>query len=124
MENVWLYIIGPIIGAIAGSFGTLIFLPQERKSKILANEAKQSEEWHKLYVEEKERREEDRKNWENERGQYEQKIDHLYHRISEVRNEKAAVTKVNTQLEVENTKLCLLKCEAPNCPNRKPPTGY
>lgn len=117
-----------IITAVVSIFttlgGTFLFFPQIRTSKILENEAKQSEEWHKLYVEEKERREEDRKQWENERISYESRITSLYQRIAEVRDEKADIRKKNTELEVENTRLKLLKCELPSCLNRKPPTGF
>lgn len=117
-------IITSIVSLFTGVGSVLLFFPQVRRSKILENEAKQSEEWHKLYLEEKDRREEDRKEWQNDRTQLESKIESLYQRISQVRTEKAETVKQNTKLEVENTKLCLLKCEVPNCTNRKPPTGY
>lgn len=117
-------IIAAIIGLIGGNLSALLFFPQMRRSKSLENEAKQSEEWKKLYIEEKERREADQKAWEAERIEYDQKVDNLYQRISVHRDEKAEMTKTNTKLEVENTRLCLLKCEVPACPNRKPPTGY
>lgn len=113
-----------LIGLVSGNLSALIFLPQMRKSKTIENEAKQSDEWKKLYMEEKQRREEDLKAWEIERSSYEQKIDKLYQTISQHRDEKAEITKGNAKLEVENTRLCILKCEIPACGNRTPPTGF
>ena len=52
------------------------------------------------------------------------KIDTLYEQISQQRDCKANLSKENAALQVENTRLCLLKCEKPNCPHRQPPTGY
>lgn len=95
----------------------VLFFPQERKSKILSNEARQSEEWKKLYDEERAAREE-------ERNRLESKIDKLYDQISHQRDCKAELSKENATLQVENTRLCLFKCEIPKCPNRQPPTGY
>ena len=40
------------------------------------------------------------------------------------RDEKAQKSIRIAELEVENAKLKLLKCEVPSCLNRKPPTGY
>ena len=117
-------IITGVVSLITGAGGMFIFYPQMRKSKILENEAKQSEEWKKLYEEERTMREEDRKTWESERTRLETKIDSLYEQIKQHRDEKAVLTKTNTSLEVDNTRLCLLKCEQPNCDKRKPPTGY
>lgn len=112
------------ISLITGAGSILLFFPQIRKSKIIENNAAQSQEWMKLYKEEKDCRENERKQWDAERAEYDQKIDSLYERISKHRDEKAEMTKSNTKLEVENTRLCLLKCEIPACPNRKPPTGF
>lgn len=110
-------IITAIVGIITGAGSVLLFFPQIRKSKILENEAKQSEEWQKLYNEEKERRQ-------TEREASDSKIDSLYKKISDVRDEKAEMAKRITELEVENTRLKLLKCEKPGCGTRQPPTGY
>lgn len=117
-------IVTGIISLITGAGGMLLFYPQTRKSKNLENEAKQSEEWKKLYEEERHLRDEDRKVWEEERARYETKIDTLYDQISHQRDCKAELSKINATLQVENTRLCMLKCEVPACPNRKPPTGY
>lgn len=124
MDQVWTFIIGPIIGALAGSLSTFAFFPQVRKSKILENEAKQSEEWKKLYDEERRMREADLKAWSEERSHLHEKIDGLYDQIKQHRDEKAEMAKKNAELEVTNTRLTMLKCEVVNCPNRKPPTGY
>lgn len=117
-------IITGLIGLIGGNLSALLYIPQIRKGKVLENEAKQSEEWRKLYMEEKERREADLKAWEEERSNYDNKIESLYKQISQHRDEKAAMTKANTNLEVENARLRLLKCEVPACALRKPPTGF
>lgn len=117
-------LITAIVSVVTGIGGTLLFFPQIRKSKMLENEAKQSEEWHKLYIEEKEQREADRQRWIAEREELQGKVDHFIDRVSEVRKENVDMLKTNTQLEVENTRLCMLKCEVPVCPNRKPPTGF
>lgn len=113
-----------VVSLITGAGAMILFYPQERKSKVLANEALQSEEWHKLYEEERNMREEDRKDWEEERTRLESKIDSLYEQISHQRDCKAELSKENAKLQVDNTRLCMLKCEVPNCSNRKPPTGY
>ncbi len=124
MDQVWTFIIGPIVGALAGSLSTFAFFPQVRKSKILENEATQSEEWKKLYDEERSMREADLKAWSEERSHLLEKIDSLYDQIKQHRDEKAEMAKRIAELEVTNTRLTMLKCEVVNCPNRKPPTGY
>ena len=116
--------ISSIVSLILGIGSTVLFFPQTRKEKNLQNEAKQAEEWKKLYDEERDARAEDRKDWEGERARLNAKIDDLYVQISHHRDEKAEIIKQNTKLEVENTRLTMLKCEVVNCLNRKPPTGY
>lgn len=117
-------IVTGIVSLFTGAGAMILFWPQERKSKMLANEARQSEEWKKLYEEERNMREEDRKEWEGERTRLEEKIDSLYDSISHQRDCKAELSKENAKLQVDNTRLCMLKCEVPNCAHRKPPTGY
>lgn len=117
-------ILTSVVSVLTGAGSMLLFFPQMRKSKILENEAKQSEEWKKLYDEERNLRELDRKRWDEERNQLDTKIDSLYDSITHHRDDKAALNKNNAKLEVENMRLCMLKCEVVNCPNRKPPTGY
>lgn len=106
-------IVTAIIGCITGNIMMFLLLPQERKAKNLENEAKQSEEWKKLYEEAHE-----------ESHAKDDKIDSLYKEISMHRDEKAQKSIRIAELEVENAKLKLLKCEVPSCLNRKPPTGY
>lgn len=117
-------IVTAVVSLITGAGSMLLFFPQVRKSKIIENEAKQSEEWKKLYDEERKMAAEERKEWESERCRLNGKIDELYIQITKHRDEKAAITKSNTELEVEVTRLRMLKCEVVNCLKRKPPTGY
>lgn len=117
-------IVTAAVSLITGAGGMLLFFPQVRRSKIIENEAKQSEEWKKLYDEERRMASEERKEWEGERKRLNDKIDDLFIQITKHRDEKAEITKGNTALEVEITRLRMLKCEVINCPNRKPPTGY
>lgn len=106
-------IITAIVGCITGNIMMFLLLPQERKAKNLENEAKQSEEWKKLY-----------KEAHDELRVKDEKIDTLYQEITRHRDEKAQKAVTIAELEVENAKLKLLKCEVPSCLNRKPPTGY
>lgn len=117
-------IISSIVSLVLGIGSTIMFYPQTRKEKNLQNEAKQADEWKKLYDEERKARDEDQKDWMVERDRLDKKIDDLYMQINKHRDEKAEVIKRNTTLEVDNTRLTMLKCEVVNCPNRKPPTGY
>lgn len=117
-------IITSIVSLVVGIGTTLLFYPQTRKEKNLQNEAKQAEEWRKLYDEERNARDEDQKDWIEERDRLDAKIDELYLQINKHRDEKAEVIKRNTTLEVENTRLSMLKCEVVNCSHRQPPTGY
>lgn len=106
-------IIAGIIGCITGNITMFLLLPQERKAKNIENDAKQSAEWQKLYEESRE-----------ESKELNLKIDSLYTLITKHRDEKAELSKQKAELEVELTKLRFLKCDVPNCVNRKPPTGY
>lgn len=131
MDQVWTYIISPIAGAIAGGIMTLIFYPQLRKNKDLENKEKEidneanlAEEWMKLYQEEHNELLAAHKERDEIVAAKDAKIDTLYEQISQQRDCKANLSKENAALQVENTRLCLLKCEKPNCPHRQPPTGY
>ena len=44
-------IITGIVGCVCGNIAVFLFLPQIKKAKNIENEAKQSEEWKKLYIE-------------------------------------------------------------------------
>lgn len=106
-------IIIAVVGMVCGNIMMFLMLPQERKSKDLANEATQSEEWQKLYKEENAQKE-----------KLDTKIDSLYEELSEIRNENTSLHEQITEIKIENTKLKMLKCEKPACPHRQPPTGY
>lgn len=109
----WVTIIVGIIGVIGGNVSAFIFFPQMRKTKNIENEAKQSEEWRKLYEEAK-----------SEINEKDEKIDSLYLKIEGHRDAKVELHKENKTLVVENTRLQILKCEVPLCPKRTPPTGF
>lgn len=126
-------IILAIIGSLGGITGlvSLLYIKQERKSKELDNEtkdidneAKQSEEWRKLYEEERECFINARKQYDDTIKEKDAKIDSLYDEIANQRNQKVELHDKIAEITVEITRLRLLKCEAVNCINRKPPTGY
>lgn len=113
-------IITGIVGMVCGNIMMFLLLPQKRKSEDLKNdaqnienEAKQSEEWRKLYDEAH-----------TENIEKDKKIDALYMEITRHRDEKAGLHIKITELSVENTRLKILKCEKPSCIDRHPPTGY
>lgn len=113
-------IITGIIGVICGNASMFLFFRQERRSKSLDNdlkelesEARESEEWKKLY-----------ECVHDELRERDAKIDALYETISSWRDKFNDKTTEIAQLEIELTKLRMLKCDVPSCPNRKPPTGY
>lgn len=106
-------IITGIVGCVCGNIAVFLFLPQIKKAKNIENEAKQSEEWKKLYIEaHQEITEKDRK------------IGDLYVQVSKHRDECIKMGLEKAKIEVELTKLQLLKCNKPNCGNRQPPTGF
>lgn len=106
-------IVAIVSGVLAGGLSPFLFLRQIKNAKDIENEPHQSEEWCKLYEEECQ-----------ERKERDAKIDELYKAISAQRDKKASLAKRISELEVENTRLKLLMCEVPSCPNRKPQTGY
>ncbi|MDR1090102.1 MAG: hypothetical protein LBL79_03425 [Prevotella sp.] len=71
----WGILIAGVIGVISGNFTAFIFFPQMRKTKNIENEAKQSEEWQKLYKEAK-----------SEIQEKDSKIGSLYLKIGEHRD--------------------------------------
>lgn len=118
-------------GLLTGAGGMLLFYPQVKRQKDIENrmkaaeiEVKQSEEWKKLYQEERNELLAFRKEHDEIVAQKDAKIDELYTIISHQRDCKAELSKENTELQVEKTRLTILKCEVPNCPKRQPPTGY
>ena len=108
------YIISAVV-SLVGAFGgaTLLFYRQNKVSKELDNEAKQSDEWRKLYEMEK-----------DEVNDLNKKIDTLYDEIRKHRDEKNTMAKRITELEIDNTKSQIYRCEVAGCARRQPPTGY
>lgn len=106
-------IVAIVSGVLAGGLSPFLFFRQDKAAKEIENETHQSEEWHKLYEEEC-----------NERKERDVKIDNLYVEINKHRDAKAELAKRISELEVENTKLKLMMCKVPSCPNREPKTGY
>ncbi|NDV63910.1 hypothetical protein [Bacteroides sp. 224] len=106
-------VIATVVGLIGGNITAFMFFPQMRKTKNIENEAKQSEEWKKLYDETK-----------SEIKELNEKIDSLYSKIEEHRDEKVELHKEIKKLVVDNTRLAILKCEVPACLKRTPPTGF
>lgn len=122
-----------IVGSLGGLTGivSLFYIKQERKSKELdnktkdlGNEAKQSDEWRKLYEEERACFLSARQEYDANIKERDEKIDSLYAEISNQRNQKVELHNKIAETTVELTKLKMLKCEVVNCLNRKPPTGY
>lgn len=113
-------VVTAIVSMVCGNIMMFLLLPQKRKSEELKNtaqdienEATQSEEWQKLYREEREKN-----------NKLDAKIDELYGELSNVRTENSTLYEQLTEYKIDNTRLKLLKCEKPACPHRQPPTGY
>lgn len=100
-----------LVGALGG--GSLLFFRQNKTAKKIENESNQAAEWKKLYDESK-----------SDNAEKEKKIDGLYDEIKELRSEITSNAKRIAELEVENTRMSIYKCELPGCKLRKPPTGY
>lgn len=118
------------LGGITGII-SLFYVKQEQKSKELDNEskdldneAKQSDEWRKLYEEERKCFLQARQEYDAVIKDKDEKIDELYKEVSNQRNQKVELHNKVASMNVELTKLKMLKCETVNCINRKPPTGY
>lgn len=107
----WLnWIIGTAVTLI-GTLSGFVYYRQNRIAKELENEAKQSEEWRKLYEEMK-----------AEAKERDTKIDSLYDTINQHRNEKAELRQQITDLSVKVTAMRFTKCEKLYCADRIPPT--
>lgn len=92
-----------IITAIVTFAGSFLFYKQEKKSKEIDNEARQSDEWRKLYLESQE-----------DSRRKDQKIDDLYREMAEMR-------RITNALERKVNLNSIYRCEHLNCPNRIPP---
>lgn len=106
----YLTIILSIATLIIGG-GGLLYYKQNKLAKELENEAKQSEEWRKLYEEMK-----------AEAKERDAKIDDLYTQIKAHRDEKAELRTTIADLQVKVTSLKYTKCEKLYCAERVPPT--
>ena len=105
----WGSIIMTLIGTILGGGGVL-FWKQDKRAKELENEAKQSEEWRKLY----ERSEQDSKD-------KDAKIDSLYEEKKELRERYEQKSEECNKLKLEKQRLEFQKCEVFECLKRVPP---
>ncbi len=101
------------IFAVAVGGGGILFYRQNNRlkklegdEKTITNDNMVSDGWQEYAAEMKEMRD-----------KYESKYEKTYKDYMEQ-------VKKNTDLECENTKLKMTHCEVPNCPTRKPPTGY
>jgi hypothetical protein len=85
----------------------------EKKMKQLENDVKQSEEWKKLYEE-----------TQAKNKKKDEKIDSLYVLLEQYRKQEIELRSKKEELNLENIKLKILKCEVPACQKRTPPTGF
>jgi chromosome segregation ATPase len=113
-----------IVGIVAGNLSALMFFPQMRRTKVLENASKECEEWKKLYSTLKDELKTEKEEHVAEIKRKDEKIDSLYAAISKHRDDKSDLCQRVAELEVENTKLKILKCEIAGCLKRTPPTGY
>ncbi|MEG1543262.1 MAG: hypothetical protein RR382_01880 [Tannerellaceae bacterium] len=102
-----------IITSIVALGGTFLFYRENKRGKIIENEARQSEEWKKLYEESKQ-----------DSKEKDAKIDSLYLEIKEHRADYYELQKDCETVKLDNVKMKMLKCEKPGCTLRTPPTGY
>lgn len=117
-------ILAIVSGVFSGGISSLLFIQQERKSKDLDNEAKQSDEWHKLYAELHDELKARDEQYDADIKEKDAKIDSLYDQIKQYRDEKAQLSVKNTELEVRCTRAELLMCKVPGCAKREPQSGY
>lgn len=101
-----------ICTAVLGGGGVL-YWKQDKRAKEIQNEARQSEEWRKLY----ERSEQDSR-------EKDAKIDALYEEKKELRERYEQKCEECNSLKLEKQKLEFLKCEQFDCLNRKPPRFF
>ncbi len=111
----WISVIMSSIAAVIGAMGGggIFLIRQNKTAKKIENEAAQSAEWRKLYDEVK-----------AELHERDEKIDRIYDEKKVLRNEMHNLSKRITELEVEQTKNCIYRCEVPGCKKRQPPTGF
>ena len=101
-----------LLGILLGGGGVL-FWKQDKRAKEIENEAKQSDEWRKLY----ERSEQDSRDKSD-------KIDRLYDEKKELRERFETLMAECAELKIQNKELEYQKCERFECLKRCPPRFY
>lgn len=101
-----------VLGILLGGGGVL-FWKQDKRAKEIENEAKQSDEWRKLY----ERSEQDSRDKSD-------KIDRLYDEKKELRERFEALMAECAELKILNKELEYQKCQRFECLKRCPPRFY
>lgn len=101
-----------VLGILLGGGGVL-FWKQDKRAKEIENEAKQSDEWRKLY----ERSEQDSRDKSD-------KIDRLYDEKKELRERFETLMAECAELKILNKELEYQKCERFECLKRCPPRFY
>ena len=101
-----------LLGILLGGGGVL-FWKQDKRAKEIENEAKQSDEWRKLY----ERSEQDSRDKSD-------KIDRLYDEKKELRERFEALMAECAELKIQNKELEYQKCQRFECLKRCPPRFY
>jgi len=81
-----------VVGAVTALGGTFLYYKQEKDGKEIENEAKQSEEWRKLYLESQE-----------DSRRKDEKIDKLYDKIDEMNKR---MVKMEKQVEINRIYSC------------------
>lgn len=100
-----------LVGALGG--GGLLYFRQNRRLKETEVEAKQSEEWKKLYeTSDKDSREKDLK------------IDALYAERQRLLERLIERERVISQKDIEIERLSFARCDVNECRKRKPPRRY
>jgi uncharacterized protein HemX len=112
-------IMGIISTILIGTNGWLFYKQnklkkqQEANADMINNEAKQSEEWRKLYIDSKQ-----------ELKEKEAKIDELYAKISNLRDKEEDLREALAKFEVKYVKDEIKLCNRKKCMDREPQTGY
>ena len=101
-----------LLGILLGGGGVL-FWKQDKRAKEIENEAKQSDEWRKLY----ERSEQDSRDKSD-------KIDRLYDEKKELRERFETLMAECAELKIQNKELEYQKCQRFECLKRCPPRFY
>ena len=101
-----------LVGVLLGGGGVL-FWKQDKRAKVLENEAKQSDEWRKLY----ERSDQDSRD-------KDAKIDAMYAEKKELRQELDRKSEEITELKLKNKELEYQKCQKFECTRRLPPRFF